>query len=103
MLFLCKDFIQHHFYYTVLGFDPDELPNSIAIDFDVNYDVTNYDASEKTPFQIATVASITKILNSRITVTIKGPVDFYRSDLFCIFQTYNATYKISDSFQTSDG
>ena len=54
------------------GFDPYELPNSISIDFDVNYDAFDYSNDSKTnPFQVSAVAVITKsILNSKITVKI---------------------------------
>lgn len=49
------------------GFDPDDLPNSIGIDFDLNYDASN---SNQSPFEISAVAG-PKFVSSRIKVTIK--------------------------------
>ena len=52
------------------GFDPDELPDSLAIDFDLNYDVDLTDPG-RTPFQVSAVALITKLVHKSITVQIK--------------------------------
>ena len=50
------------------GFDPDELPDSLAIDFDLNYDVN---LAERNPFQISAVAQITKLVQKTLTIQIK--------------------------------
>ena len=50
------------------GFDPDELPDSLAIDFDLNYDVN---LAERNPFQISAVALITKLVQKTLTIQIK--------------------------------
>lgn len=49
------------------GFDPDDLPNSIGIDFDLNYDASN---SNQQPFEVSAVAG-PKIVSAKIKVTIK--------------------------------
>ena len=50
------------------GFDPDELPDALAIDFDLSY---NVNLAEREPFQISTVAQITKLVHKTLTIQIK--------------------------------